>query len=49
MVQATGKVGKPDNKKDAFLGIDVGSVSLKFVLIDEDENVLANVFLRKGR
>ena len=46
MVQATEKLSKPDNKKDAFLGIDVGSVSLKFVLIDEDENVLAKVFLR---
>jgi predicted CoA-substrate-specific enzyme activase len=33
-------------KKDAFLGIDVGSVSCKFVLIDIDGNVLTSVFLR---
>jgi len=46
MVQATDKINKTDNKKDAFLGIDVGSVSLKFVMIDKDGSVLANVFLR---
>ncbi|TXT61290.1 MAG: CoA-substrate-specific enzyme activase [Promethearchaeota archaeon] len=33
-------------KKDAFLGIDVGSVSCKFVLLDVDGNVLSHVFLR---
>lgn len=36
----------PDNKKDAFLGIDVGSVSVKFMLIDADGKVLTHVFLR---
>ncbi|MFX1258764.1 MAG: acyl-CoA dehydratase activase, partial [Promethearchaeota archaeon] len=46
MVQVEEKVIKRDNKKDAFLGIDVGSVTLKFVLIDTDGNVLTNVFLR---
>ena len=35
-----------DGKKDAFLGIDVGSVSCKFVLIDSTDNVLTDVFLR---
>ncbi len=40
------EVFKDDNKKDAFLGIDVGSVSCKFVLIDNDGNVLTSVFLR---
>ncbi len=33
-------------KKEAFLGIDVGSVSIKFVLIDVEGNVLTSVFLR---
>ena len=33
-------------KQDAFLGIDVGSVSCKFILIDTDGNVLSHVFLR---
>lgn len=46
MVQVSDKITKTDNKKDCFLGIDVGSVSLKFVLIDEDEKVLTSVFLR---
>ncbi|MGQ4873371.1 MAG: acyl-CoA dehydratase activase [Promethearchaeota archaeon] len=46
MVQATEKIYNKDNKKDAFLGIDVGSVSVKFVLIDSDGNVLTSVFLR---
>ena len=46
MVQVSDKITSEDNKKDAFLGIDVGSVSLKFVLIDTDGNVLTHVFLR---
>jgi len=47
MVQATEKVKTQDGpKKHAFLGIDVGSVSCKFVLMDIDGNVLAHVFLR---
>lgn len=33
-------------KKEAFLGIDVGSVSVKFVLMDLNEKVLTSVFLR---
>ncbi len=48
MVQASGKITSEDNKKDAFLGIDVGSVSLKFVLIDINGAVLAKVFLRNS-
>ena len=46
MVQVTEKAVNIDNKKDSFLGIDVGSVSLKFVLMDIDGNVLTSVFLR---
>ncbi len=46
MVQVTEKAVDIDNKKDAFLGIDVGSVSLKFVLMDTDGKVLTSVFLR---
>jgi len=46
MVQVSDKAVNSDNKKDAFLGIDVGSVSLKFVLIDVDGKVLTNVFLK---
>ncbi len=46
MVQVTEKAVNIDNKKEAFLGIDVGSVSLKFVLMDNDGNVLTSVFLR---
>ncbi|MBD3211406.1 MAG: 2-hydroxyglutaryl-CoA dehydratase [Candidatus Lokiarchaeota archaeon] len=45
-VQATDKIQTKDNKEDAFLGIDVGSVSCKFVLMDLDGNVLSHVFLR---
>ena len=37
---------RKESKKDAFLGIDVGSVSLKFVFMDIDGNVLTSVFLR---
>jgi len=40
------KVGKEDGKLDAFLGIDIGSVTCKFVLMDMDGNVLTSVFLR---
>ncbi|MHA1491034.1 MAG: acyl-CoA dehydratase activase [Promethearchaeota archaeon] len=46
MVQVSEQVSAKLQKKDAFLGIDVGSVSLKFVLMDTDGNVLTNVFLR---
>ena len=46
MVQVSDKITSEEKKKDAFLGIDVGSVSLKFVLIDTDGNVLTHVFLR---
>ena len=46
MVQVSDKIAGESNKKDAFLGIDVGSVSCKFVLIDADGEVLTHVFLR---
>jgi len=46
MVQVTEKAVNIDNKKEAFLGIDVGSVSLKYVLMDIDGKVLTSVFLR---
>ncbi len=46
MTQAVNKIENKDSKKDAFLGIDVGSVSLKFALIDENGTMLADVFLR---
>ncbi|MBD3255404.1 MAG: 2-hydroxyglutaryl-CoA dehydratase [Candidatus Lokiarchaeota archaeon] len=46
MVQVKDKIINQDGKKDAFLGIDVGSVSCKFVLIDHDGNLLSSVFLR---
>jgi len=45
MVQVSEKVVKDDGKKDAFLGVDVGSVSLKFVLMDTDGTLLTSVFL----
>lgn len=45
-VQASDKIQPDKNKSDAFLGIDVGSVSCKFVLMDLDGNVLSHVFLR---
>ncbi|MBY9006025.1 MAG: 2-hydroxyglutaryl-CoA dehydratase [Candidatus Lokiarchaeota archaeon] len=35
-----------NTKRDAFLGIDVGSVSCKFILINKEGNVLSHVFLR---
>lgn len=46
MLQVSEKVINDDGKKDAFLGIDIGSVSCKFVLMDVDGNVLTDVFLR---
>jgi len=46
MVQATEKIRTDEKKRDAFLGIDVGSVSCKFVLMDTDGEVLSHVFLR---
>ncbi len=46
MVQATERVKVGDHQKDAFLGIDVGSVSCKFVLLDINGEVLSHVFLR---
>ena len=46
MIQAKEQVISKDNLKNSFLGIDIGSVSCKFVLIDEEENLLAHVFLR---
>ncbi|MBN1214467.1 MAG: 2-hydroxyglutaryl-CoA dehydratase [Candidatus Lokiarchaeota archaeon] len=42
----TTEVFKEKTGREAFLGIDVGSVSCKFILIDKDGNVLSNVFLR---
>ncbi|TXT62317.1 MAG: hypothetical protein BAJALOKI3v1_620018 [Promethearchaeota archaeon] len=45
-VQASDKIQSDNTKEDAFLGIDVGSVSCKFVLMDVDGNVLSHVFLR---
>lgn len=46
MVQVSEQVSEKLQKKDAFLGIDVGSVSLKFVLMDTDGELLTSVFLR---
>ena len=46
MVQASDKIIKDDGKRDSFLGIDIGSVTCKFVLIDLDGKVLTSVFLR---
>ncbi len=46
MVQASDKVVKDDGKLDAFLGIDIGSVTCKFVLMDLEGNLLTSVFLR---
>lgn len=31
--------------KDAFLGVDIGSISTKGVIIDEDENILAKSYI----
>jgi predicted CoA-substrate-specific enzyme activase len=46
MEEVTEEVVKEEQKKDAFLGIDIGSVSCKFVLMDMDGNILTSVFLR---
>ena len=46
MEEVTEKVVEEEQKKDAFLGIDIGSVSCKFVLMDTDGNLLTSVFLR---
>ena len=46
MEDVTEKVVEEEQKKDAFLGIDIGSVSCKFVLMDTDGNLLTSVFLR---
>lgn len=46
MEEVAEKVVKEEQKKDAFLGIDIGSVSCKFVLMDTDGNLLTSVFLR---
>ena len=46
MEDVSEKVMKEEDKKDAFLGIDIGSVSCKFVLMDTDGNILTSVFLR---
>ncbi|MFX1490565.1 MAG: acyl-CoA dehydratase activase [Promethearchaeota archaeon] len=46
MVQVSDKVVKEGEKLDAFLGIDIGSVTCKFVLMDSEGNVLTSVFLR---
>jgi len=46
MEDVTEKVVKEEQKRNAFLGIDIGSVSCKFVLMDMDGNILTSVFLR---
>ena len=46
MEEVIEKVVKEEQKKDAFLGIDIGSVSCKFVLMDTDGTILTSVFLR---
>ncbi len=46
MVEVSNKVKSEEGKKEAFLGIDIGSVSCKFVLMDIDGEVLTSVFLR---
>ncbi|MFX0012042.1 MAG: acyl-CoA dehydratase activase, partial [Candidatus Hermodarchaeota archaeon] len=46
MVQVSDKVVKEGEKLDAFLGIDIGSVTCKFVLMDLEGTVLTSVFLR---
>jgi len=47
MVQVNEKRHVPkDGRRDSYLGIDVGSVTLKFVLMDNDQRVLSQVFLR---
>lgn len=46
MVEVSDDVRVEKEKKDCFLGIDIGSVSCKFVLMDTDGKVLTSVFLR---
>jgi predicted CoA-substrate-specific enzyme activase len=46
MVEVLHEVKTEKKKKHAFLGIDIGSVSCKFVLMDIEGNVLTSVFLR---
>ena len=46
MVPVSDKVIKDGGKLDAFLGIDIGSVTCKFVLMDLEGNLLTSVFLR---
>lgn len=46
MVEVSDKVKIEEGKKEAFLGIDIGSVSCKFVLMDIDGELLTSVFLR---
>ena len=46
MEEVIDKVVKEEDLKDAFLGIDIGSVSCKFVLMDDNGNLLTSVFLR---
>jgi len=38
----------PSGKVDAYLGIDVGSISTKLVAIDREERMLGRVYLRTG-
>ncbi len=46
MEEVIEEVVEETQKMDAFLGIDIGSVSCKFVLMDSDGNILTSVFLR---
>jgi predicted CoA-substrate-specific enzyme activase len=46
MVEVSDKVKNEERKKEAFLGIDIGSVSCKFVLMNINGEVLTSVFLR---
>ena len=46
MEEVSEKIVEKEDLKDAFLGIDIGSVSCKFVLMDTDGNLLTSVFLR---
>ena len=46
MIQVSDDVEVEVSKKDAFLGIDIGSVSCKFVLMNTEGELLTSVFLR---
>jgi len=46
MTKSETRVQSQDDDNAAFLGIDVGSVSVKFVLINKDGEFLSSVFLR---